>query len=365
MPIEVRVAGGLAELPQLAPAWRELCDHSGLSPFMSPEWVSAHVRTFENPAQLRLLVAHQAGRLLGVLPLIAERAWFRGVYVRRLRAAANHHTLRFDFICSTGAAREPVATAMWRFLARDRGWSYLELRDTPPGGGAEALLHAAARDGCHVVRRSSPIETRALPLLATPNSTVPPGFEQTSRKFRAELRRTRRRLQALGPLQLTSTTAALAADLDDFFRLEASGWKGRPGGNAILRKPAPVRRFYEELARTTAGTGAFIMHRLRLGDETIAMSYGLRGPDSFYPMRWCYDERFAASGPGHLLIEEILNACVAERKVLFAFTGEPFEYERKWSASGTPHVFLSAFPNTLGGRLLHTLKRARPPRRTP
>lgn len=349
-----RGAAAVAAIEALAAAWGELCDRGGLSPFLRPEWVRAHVGAFEDPAAFLLLTVWREQALCGVLPLVADRVFMRGLRVRRLRAAANHHTLYFDLVCAGPAGAKAVAEALWRFLARWPGWTCLELRDVPADGHAQSLLAVAAAAGERVHRWPSPIQTSRLSLAL--DSGGEPGFQHTARKFRAELRRTRRRLEEQGPVRFDTLPSASAADLDAFFALEAGGWKGRATGNAILRKPAPVLAFYRELAASAAREGRFTLHRLRCGERTVAMSYSLHGPSSCFPFRWCYDEDFAAYGPGHLLIQEIILDSVRRGETTFGLVGESYEYERKWMPPGRQHQFLYLFAPGLPGRLLHALK---------
>src|SRR6185312_8192137 len=85
--------------------------------------------------------------------------------------------------------------------------------------------------------------------IAAPATGVAAGMEQTSRDFRAHLRWARRRLEDLGRLELECRWQPQAEELDEFFALEAAGWKGHAAhGNAVLRKGPRARRFFQELA---------------------------------------------------------------------------------------------------------------------
>jgi len=88
----------------------------------------------------------------------------------------------------------------------------------------------------------------------------------------------------------------------------------------------------------------------------LGMSFGLLAPGAYIPLRWCYSERHARYGPGHLLIESLLRECADQGRSHFAFLGEAFEYESKWAPAGAPHSFLFIFPRTRRGRWLRFLK---------
>lgn len=370
---ETAMLTGLAGLDRLAPEWDALCALPGpaQAPFFHPGWVRAHVCAFEAPTQLALFTARYQGRLIAVLPLIRERVWFRGLPVRRWRGAAGVHSLRFDLAAAAGPLGENGARAIGRALRLRGGWDLIELRDVPAGGSAEALLAEAQAHGCRIGRWASmqtPYIDLSMAVGAGAGAATPAGMQGTKAEFRHHLRRTRRKLEALAagnaPTKLrlvrapTSLPSQRAAELDAFYALEASGWKGR-NGTAIACLPA-VRRFYDQAAAALSAQHAFLLHRLELDGHPIAMSYSLCLGEQYYAIKWCYDELYAKYGPGHLLTEAILADCVQpaagapQRR--FDFTGPDADYKQKWTQTRLPHSYLYIFRGGAWGALLHDLK---------
>jgi CelD/BcsL family acetyltransferase involved in cellulose biosynthesis len=346
----------LAALEELAPEWAALCAAAALPPLVGPAWIAAHVRAYEREQQLRILAVRDGSRrLLAVAPFVDTRALVRGFPVRMLRGAGNQNTVRFDFSLLPGPAGEAGLDELWRGIAAGGGWNCLMLPETPAGGAAQAWCERARAAGYLVGRWQS----KQAPFVAVGPATAEaePGFEQTSRDFRAKLRWSRRRLEEQGPLRCERELHPGAADLEEFFALEAAGWKGHAAdGNAVLRKGPRARHFFQELAARAGAAGQFALHRLRRGDRVIAMSLGLFHEHGYYLVKTTYDEHYGRYSPGHLLTEELVRECAAAARPRFDFCGEAFAYEARWTRRRLPHAFLWVFPPTPYGRWLHSLK---------
>ncbi|MGH9467113.1 MAG: GNAT family N-acetyltransferase [Terriglobales bacterium] len=332
---------GLPELEGLAPEWAAMVAPGRLTPLTGPAWVLAHARAYERADRVAAIYARRGGQLIAVLPLVRERGWLRGLPVRLLRSAAGHVCLRFDLSADGEAWNADVATAMFRCLADWEGWDCFMLREVPRGGFAEAVQAAAAAAGYQTGRRAS-MQSRYLdPMTFTPTG-----------ELRHKLRRTRRRLEESGAVEFETSTEANLERLHELFTLEASGWKGRRGGNAVLRKGERQVRFFLDMAAGAAAQGQLRLHRLLCGGGLVATALGLRDVGGYYAVKWCYDERYAKYSPGNLLIEAIIQQCQADRLTRFDFTGDDYPYKREWTSLTLEHAFLYVFrPGLLGGAL--------------
>lgn len=82
----------------------------------------------------------------------------------------------------------------------------------------------------------------------------------------------------------------------DYQQLEAAGWKGRAGG-AIALDPA-VRGFVDRAVAALANAGQAAVHRLCVGEQTVAAAITLRSGDAGWFWKIAYDERAARASPG-------------------------------------------------------------------
>lgn len=289
------------------------------------------------------------GCLIAVLPLLLRRSFIYGLPVRELSAMANVHSGRFDML-----AENPLeaAHAFLDVLLEQADWDVLKLIDVPQGGAAEALLDAAGSAGL----RSGRWASMNSPYIQLPTSWSE--MEKTlSSHFRANLRRRRKRLADKGTISFDlcdgSTDAELTALLDEGIRLEARGWKGR-GGTAICQSPDTLG-FYSALAKQAKSEGQLRLRILRLNGKAIAFHYALQDGPRYLLLKPTYDEAHREVGPGHLLMEAVLQDCIERGLQEFDFLGPGMPWKSDWSGKSRPHNWLYVFRGSRG-RMAHGLK---------
>jgi hypothetical protein len=136
------------------------------------------------------------------------------------------------------------------------------------------------------------------------------------RRRQKELRRQRRRLGEIGAVLFTTATetAAVAAALEDFFRLEASGWKGRAGTASAQHER--LHRFVRSAVGGLAAEGKAAIHRLLLDGKAIAAAVVLRSGRSAWFWKIAYNERFARYSPGVMLSVVLTDELAEDRGLI-------------------------------------------------
>jgi CelD/BcsL family acetyltransferase involved in cellulose biosynthesis len=346
--------GGVEVIDNLAEEWRSLCaDAADDQPFYRPEWIRAHLRAFLPGAKVRLIAVRDEGRLRLVLPLVEEKGTIGGIPVRTLRAPVNAHAARFDAVCSSGTHGDSAISAAWQFLKMEV-WDVMQFRNAPLGGVVGRLAALAAADGFHtaqVLEKPSPyVPVPADPKLLT---RLPPNS-----KLRSQLRQARRRLAEHGSLSFRRLETADPEALQRFYRLEASGWKGKEGSAILCHEP--TRIFYDEMAESAARFGYFSLYLLELNHQLVAGHYSFTHCGRCYSPKVAYDESFKQFAPGHVIVAEILQDCATRGIQQFDITGSNDDWKMKWT--GQTHEFNHhfVFKGTMG-HLAHAVRfRLRP-----
>lgn len=325
--------------------WNALVDRVSPQPFFRHEFFRVWLDNFA-PRQSWRILTHRddRGRLQGVLPLIAGTGTLLGVPIRRLAGAANVHSCRFDLLAS-----EPARTAelFFQHLAGDRNWDVLVLTDVPEGGGAFEILNAARRAG-HPVATWESMRSPYLPL-----THLAPGADGAgSTKFRANLRRRRRNMEAQGQVALERISGGplLEKALEEGFWLETQGWKGAAG--TAISANASTRGFYSELAKAAAQGGYLACYFLRLNGEPVAFHYALELGRRYFLLKPAYCERLKELGPGHLLVNEVVRDCIERGLGEFDFLGPDMPWKREWTQQTRSHTWLFVFQDSKFGRAL-------------
>lgn len=344
------------QFARLGPEWDALAMRSGCAaPFFSHRFLRIHLDNFEFGRRLRVLICRQvpaggsAGRLLAALPLIEDRASICGLPVRRLRSPSGVHSNRFDLLCEPES--DEAIPAIFRAVQELGDWDVLELRDVPAGGHGWRLLTQARRLDHPVGAWES---------MRSPWISLAEGYEALleglDAKFRANLRRRRRRLEAHGTVTLQRVEGGPDLDrmLEEGFELERSGWKGREG-TAIACDP-PTRSFYVEVARQAALHGELSLHFLRVGGRAVGFHFALARGDTLYLPKMAYDEGLRECSPGQLLMDAVLEDLCARGMKAFDFLGPLMPWKQEWTSRVRLHHWLYVFARTPRGRMLEQLK---------
>jgi CelD/BcsL family acetyltransferase involved in cellulose biosynthesis len=136
-----------------------------------------------------------------------------------------------------------------------------------------------------------------------------------SPRRRKELQRQRRKLEEFAPVTFNtaSTSQPVAAALEDFIVLEASGWKGL-AHTAAASDPA-VRRFVETAVSTLAAQGQARIDCMRLGGQAIAVGITLTSGDTGWFWKIAYNEGVSRFSPGVQLVHEITPQLTAQPRM--------------------------------------------------
>lgn len=128
-----------------------------------------------------------------------------------------------------------------------------------------------------------------------------------SRNLRKKFQRQAKSLAERGDIEhrFLSGDDDLDVWLEEFLKLESSGWKGAQG-SAMASAPAS-RQFLVRAAREAFGRGRLFMSALRLARRPLAMHCDFLSQDGCFGFKAGFDEGFAAYSPGVLLDLSILR----------------------------------------------------------
>jgi CelD/BcsL family acetyltransferase involved in cellulose biosynthesis len=313
--LEIDEVTTCAGLEALAPAWHDLwCRAPDATPFHSPLWLILWWREVGG-GDLRVLVARQDERMVGLLPLYLQNDSEGGKLLPLGIAISDYLDGLFEEGCGAIAAE-----AMLRHLAERDDWSCCELHPLRAGS---PLLAARVPANCAA-------ETLAFePCLAV---EIPTGARELKdflpSKIRDNLGYFRRRAERLG--QVSFETAVTAGALSEFaealFRLHDARWQqlGQPG---VLADPA-IRRFHRAAAPLLQSAGLLRLHALRLDARIVAVMYALAARRRIYCYLCGFDPAFAALSPGTLILGHSIWQAAREgaREVDFLRGRERFKY---------------------------------------
>jgi CelD/BcsL family acetyltransferase involved in cellulose biosynthesis len=327
----VEIASGDA-FDALAEEWDDLALRTGAPPFARPGWIRAWWGAFGR-GELCILTLRRDGELSALLPLARHRGL--------LRSCSNVHSPLFDGVCANADGLVALLTA----AMREGGKGVILGGLDSEGQLAAAARQVADQTGCRLVV----FDRDVAPYVEATMSREEYEHSLGSSK-RHQLRRKRRRLADSGELnyEVFERPDGLEDRLEQFLRLESSGWKARSG--TAIRLRADTRRFYSDAADWAAQSNLLRLSFLSL-DHRPVVGWFLIGDEAHqYSLKTGYDEEFSRYSPGMLLaLEEIGDALEGGRTFEF---GEGMN-RMKETLGNAERTFLRVglYPRTVRGTL--------------
>jgi CelD/BcsL family acetyltransferase involved in cellulose biosynthesis len=320
------------DIEALASPWEELADRTGAPPFMRPGWMAAWSKAFGTGTPLIVTVRHK-GRLTGVLPLERRSG--------ALYALANHHSPLYRPVAQDATTVRALADRALGEVSRRLELFLVDDQHDLTAAMLEALVTTGCRSHTRIVRRT--------PFLI-PDAGWEGVLSSLSRQDRKELRRRRRRLEEVGPVELETIRdrAGLERTFDELLVLEDSGWKAARG-TAIASQPE-TREFYREVATWAADRGLLMLFFLTVGGRRIAVDLCLEAAGVRYMLKGGFDPEFASVSPGNVLLEANLAHGVESGLKRIELGGGSDAYKLRWTRATHPFSEVQIFSPSAAGR---------------
>lgn len=293
MKIRADVLHDAEALRALAPHWEALAAEAAEpNPFYEPWMLLPALEAYGTPAGFRCVAVWLDGRLEALFPLVIEPR-FRGLPVRGARSY-----LHRNMLIGTPLLRQRNAAAAIRALLQSGVAPLVEFGWCAADGPFYGALAEAAIDGRFpwVVADAY---TRAI---LVRGRDPRPRFNSNMKN---NVRRWQAKLESHGKVRTVRLAAGddVAAWLDEFIRLEASGWKGKKGSALACREDD--RRFVAAVFPEAFRRGRLIITGLDLDGRPLARHTLFASGEGAFTFKIAYDEGFAAASPG--ILAEVHN----------------------------------------------------------
>ena len=251
------------------------------------------------------LVPDGAPRLIGLLPVVSMWRDCK-VPLPALASASPYGTL-----CTPLLDRDNAADAARRLMAEARGAGAhaLILRDVSLNGAAmRSFSETLRQDGL----RPRVLHSYFRACLDARREAEHLLRDALGGKKLKELRRQRNRLAEHGAVRfdVARSPGAIAAAVEVFLALEASGWKARRG--TALGQHEGDASFIRRATTGLADTGQCEIVTLHAGDTPVAAAIVLRHQDRAFYFKLGIDERFSKFSPGVQLTLELTRHLCAD-----------------------------------------------------
>jgi CelD/BcsL family acetyltransferase involved in cellulose biosynthesis len=319
------------EFDELAPEWGSVLPDDA-RPFDLHCWYAAWWDAFGGDCEPAVCALREDGKLVGVAPLVREGKGFG--------ALANVHSSVFRPLARDGEAMEELLGAVMGERPARLRLPALPERDPCLG----QLREAAAGAGMRLALEPAAVS----PIVAT-DGDFDAWRKQSKGRWGAPLERFRRKMSRDhdAAFSIVEEPQDLSAELEDGFRVEASGWKGE-AGTAILSQPQTLA-FYTAVAAAFDQRGELRLSRIVLDGETAAFDLCLLHAGRLYLLKTGFDERFRRLAPGLVMRLSIVERCFELGLEAHELLGDDSEWKRKFATTERRHVELHGYSKGLRG----------------
>ena len=315
---EVTDSDGLA---QLEPAWRDLLARAAdPTPFQSPEWQATWWR-HHGRGRLWVLVAHDNGVMIGLMPLHILR--YRSTPLRQVRFLGAPLSDFQEILAARGHERAARDAFLGHLAAHARRWDLCDFADQRkgtsltlgemPAGVRPLLVHHRV---CPFIPLSASWDEFAKRLSKNMRTNVGRRRRQVAKQFRAEYD--------------LADAATLPAAMEELFRLHNARWRRRGVSGAFAG--ARMQRFHHEVAAKFLERGWLRLHRLRLDGETRAAFYCFQLGRRVYYYLSGFDVAFGKFSIGNVLMAQAIERAIADGADEFDLLRGDETYKFAWKA---------------------------------
>jgi CelD/BcsL family acetyltransferase involved in cellulose biosynthesis len=335
--LSVQEVRSLPELVLHEEEWSALLHSAHGSFFSSPDWMTTWLEAFWRERPIRFVLVREDGRLVGLAPFVEDRAGDLG---RRpsLCFPVNPHSHVCEVLLGGGDGAA-VLVALLSHLGPARPHFRVSLRHLDTSSRLAATLAEVAGPlgiAMHVHKRTQWAFSRL-------GTSWPDYLQGRSRHVRSELRRTRKRIDASGVVEVRSSASPgeCRAAFEGVLRVESRSWKHE--GRTSLAADRDGRVFHEALIQRCAAKGRARIYILCLDGTPIAHLMGVEHGRAFLALKTSYDRSYRDLSPGGVLVVEVLKDALQRGLEVVDFLGEADRWKVQLATGTGTHIDLCLF----------------------
>jgi CelD/BcsL family acetyltransferase involved in cellulose biosynthesis len=335
----VRIVQAEEEFSALEPVWDELFDaNPNHTPYQSWQWNATWWRHFGTPGELRLLVAEEEGRVIGIAPLRLQRR-LRGIRFRHLALISGKRADYLDFLVRPGYETAFFRQAM-EALDGSGESQFLEIRDLRESSSNVSAFVTQALAGSRILALRVSETCVSVPL--------PQSWEAylgtVSKRTRMDVGYDRRLLKKnfATELKIYTTLPDALTGLEDLIAVYRSRWKGRDPASLYFDDQKTVA-FEREVCERFAAAGGYRLYVLYADREPVAALSGVERNGVYYAQLFTHSPAFHKYSVGNVLMGMAIEDCIQRSCTVLDLTRGEEAYKFRWNGQPTRNLQLRAF----------------------
>ena len=326
------------EIRSVVPDWEKLALRFE-SPLLGANWFLACAQTLCSESDLRIVVVRSKGVLCAVAPLVvARRDGVERLEVLGVSVLYEPTGFLYDGVESLRClVSKIIALRMPMVLAR-----------IPVDSPIETTFRGLVRRRGVVLGRRT-----ASAAYVNVNGSWEDYFQAISgprrKRYRYQRKLAERSGQVIMRVARPRSREGLPVILEQVFRVEGAGWKGRSGSSLLSNER--VRRFFTRYSEMACESGTLLVCFLEVNGSPIATILGIEYGQRLWVLKMGYDEQWAPCSPGIQLTMETIRYAFEQGLKGYEFLGSEEPWQAIWPRSRHELTSLLLYPMSVPGLL--------------
>jgi len=287
--------------------------------FQTFEWSCSWWKTVGAGAQSLLLLAQDAGQIVGIAPLMLSERRILGRKRRVVEFIGTHAADYCDFIVAP--SQRPVVSALLGWLVeRAERWDLLDLINIAETSPLREALPRLFGERGYI--------TDLQRLYECPTRVFGERAADLQASGKTSIRRHLNHLRKLGKVEFAvhTGTAQIQSRLDAFFQQHIDRWEGT--STPSFFRDGRQRAFYRELVASLAPRHAVLLSVLSVGQEAVSFHFGFNDGGRLYLIKPAFAPAYRRYAPGLLQIKFLFEHAMelGVREMDFTTGEEPYKY---------------------------------------
>ncbi|WP_028862304.1 GNAT family N-acetyltransferase [Psychromonas aquimarina] len=332
--IHARVISDWHGFENIRAEWNKLLKQSDADNiFLTWEWLNCWRNSQKSLIKPIIIVIEKSGEIIGIAPFYIQQY--------RLAHLFTYNALRFAGDQAIGSEYSnfivhrdnstAVKAGLWRQLLSPEVkvlWDFIWFTNIAAWseGGKTLLQSLAEVKSLHCNQRT--VEFSRVPLELFRSDILP----KLSKSLRTNIRQSSRRLDKLGPWQITVSDpdSDIFQQLEKLFSLHNQHWLHAGSSGSFQRRPE-LAAFYRLFVPLALEQGWLRLFSLQSNNETQAMQLGYVYNNDFLALQEGYNPKFLP-GIGQVLRYSAFSYCAQEQLNCYDFLGGYSDHKRRWLA---------------------------------
>ena len=326
--------------------WDRLLSTSSINDaFLTWEWLVTWWKHYGERFALRLYIAEEMDRIVGIAPLMLQQRRVGGKTQRVLRNIGMPPPDVGGLLIDNG--RPEILSALIHAIVKDRmEWDFLQLREIPPGGlDVRLLTELFLKQGFVADITHSRHYTARL------QGSWQEYFKGLSRNLRRDLTKKRRRLEEQRGLTFRRSVGR-ETTVSDMGTVFAISERARHG---YLYETQTDKAFHLDLAEAMASRGWLDLSFIELDGNLVAFRYGFVYDGCFEDWRTGFDSSYSDLSVGKIQLMLLLEDCFSRDINEFHFLRGDEDYKARWQVDELKFSHIIVAKKTLWPLLFQVL----------